>query len=365
MAITATRTHRRTAIGAVAAALLLAGCSLGGGSSEPAATTGADGKACAEGGSVTVISHESFVLSDDLKKQFQDTTGCELKLTTAGDTGALTNRLVLTKSSPVADAVYGIDNTFSGRAVAEGILEPYEPTLPEGAADHRLEGEGAKVLAPIDFGDVCVNIDKVWFDKKGLTPPETLDDLTKSEYKDLFVTPGAPTSSPGLAFMLATIAEKGDDWEQYWRDLKANGVKITSGWSDAYNVDFSAGEGKGDRPIVLSYASSPPFTIPEGKEEPTTEALLDTCFRQVEYAGVIKGTKNEAGAKAFVDFMLSDDVQATIPDAMYMFPVSRDVELPKIWAKWARTPFSPYGIDPERVASERDTWLKEWSAITS
>jgi thiamine transport system substrate-binding protein len=355
-----------------AAALALTACSLGGsGGSDPTSgsTSGSaavEAGRCTGDGALTVLTHESFVLPDEAKAAFEKESGCTLKLVTAGDAGLLTNRLVLTKGSPVADAVFGIDNTFAGRAVAEGVLDEYQPELPAGAADHALPGEGAKVLVPVDFGDVCVNIDDTWFAKKKVDPPATLDDLTKREYKDLFVTPGASSSSPGLSFLLATVAAKGEDgWQQYWRDLMANGTKITSGWSDAYGVDFTAGEGQGDRPVVLSYASSPPFTVPEGGTEPTTSALLDTCFRQVEYAGVVKGTEQPAGARAFVDLMLSDEVQAGIPESMYMYPASSAVELPQEWARWAKTAEQPLTVDPARIEEQRATWLREWTDITS
>lgn len=362
-------------------ALVLPGCSLSASSDGSSTTssssrqsstsgtsTDAAGEAgrCTDGGTLTVLTHESFALPEGVQEDFEKASGCTVKIVTAGDAGLVTNKLVLTKGSPVADVVFGIDNTFAGRAVSEGVLEEYQPELPEGAADHALDGDGMSVLTPVDFGDVCVNVDDTWFDKKGVEPPATLDDLTKPEYKDLFVTPGASSSSPGLAFLLTTVAAKGEDgWQAYWQDLMDNGTKVTSGWSDAYNVDFSAGEGKGDRPIVLSYASSPPFTVPEGGSRPTTSALLDTCFRQVEYAGVVSGTKEGAAARAFVDLLLSDEVQAGIPETMYMYPVSSAVELPKDWARWAKTAESPWEIDPATIEEQRTTWLREWTDLTS
>ena len=366
-----TRTTTSVLTAAVAAAALT-GCSLGsGGSSQEtsegssSASASAAEKSCTGDGELTLITHESFSLPEELVADFEKSSGCTLKTVTSGDAGLLTNKLVLTKDSPVADVVFGIDNTFASRAVGEGVLAAYEPELPAGAQEHAL-AEGADRLTPVDFGDVCVNIDDAWFEREGMTPPATLDDLTKSEYQDLFVTPGASSSSPGLAFLLATIGAKGEDgWEEYWRELVDNGAKITSGWSDAYGVDFSAGEGEGDRPIVLSYASSPPFTIPEGKDEPTTSALLDTCFRQVEYAGVIEGTDQAGGAQAFVDFMLSDEVQAAFPETMYMYPVSSSVELPEAWAKHAKTADDPHQVDPQTIDEKRESWIRTWTDITS
>ena len=205
----------------------------------------------------------------------------------------------------------------------------------------------------------------MWFRKHGVTPPRTLDDLTKPQYKGLFVTPGAATSSPGLAFLLATIAKYGDGWPAYWKRLMANDTRLTAGWSDAYEVDFTAGGGGGDRPIVLSYASSPPFTIPKGASRPTTSSLLDTCFRQVEYAGVLKGAKNPAGAKAFIDFMEQRSFQEALPDNMYVFPVDAGAKLPATWARFAKIAPHPFTVPPAVIAKNRDAWLREWGDLTS
>jgi thiamine transport system substrate-binding protein len=274
---------------------------------------------------------------------------------------------VLTKRSPIADMAYGIDNTFASRAVDEGVLADYTPKAQAGSAARYALPDPAEAaaLTPVDYGDVCVNIDDTWFREHRLAPPRTLDDLVRPAYRDLFVTPGAATSSPGLAFLLATVARYGDGWPAYWRRLMANGAKLTSGWSDAYDVDFTAGGGHGDRPVVLSYASSPPFTIPKGADRPTTSSLLDTCFRQVEYAGLLKGAANPAGAKAFIDFMTSRTFQKALPDNMYVFPVDHRVALPTLWRKYATTAPHPFTVPPAEIAANRDRWLRRWGDITS
>ncbi|WP_462418314.1 thiamine ABC transporter substrate-binding protein [Kytococcus sp. Marseille-QA3725] len=317
------------------------------------------------GKTVTLVTHDSFNPPKGSLEQFTKDTGIKVKVQKSGDAGALTNKLVLTKDKPLGDVVFGIDNTFGGRALAEGVVAEHGEELPSGVADHVMEADGGKRLAPVDYGDVCVNVDDQWFEKEGINPPESLDDLTKPEYKGLFVAPGAATSSPGLAFLLATIGEKGDDgWEQYWKDLVANDAKITAGWEDAYNVDFTGAGGKGDRPIVLSYASSPPFTVPEGADEPTTSALLDTCFRQVEYTGVLEGAKEPEAAAALVDHLLGEEFQTGLPDSMYVYPVRDDVELPKEWEKWAPPASEPVEVDATRIQENREDWLTRWSEAT-
>jgi thiamine transport system substrate-binding protein len=385
--------HTRSSYLAITATLTLTltSCSLMGGGDEeaappPATTTGAttgtttgDGEAetsdgpaavpppeTSDPGSVTLLTHDSFNVPEELVTAFEEESGYQLELQTGGDAGELTNQLVLTKGSPIADVVFGIDTTFGSRAVSEGVLAAYAPAdLPASAEEHLLTG-GETVLTPVDYGDVCVNVDDVWFANRGIAPPETLEDLTEPEYEDLFVTPGATTSSPGMAFLLATVGYFGQgEWQAYWQDLMSNGAKITSGWTDAYTVDFTAGGGDGDRPIVLSYASSPPFTIPEGGWQPTTRALLDTCFRQVEYAGVLEGAVNPEGAQAVVDWLVSPEVQASIPDSMFMFPVDDEVELPELWAEWAQVAESPIVVHPRQIEQERETWLREWADLAT
>jgi thiamine transport system substrate-binding protein len=311
-----------------------------------------------------LVTHESFVMSDELVAQFEEESGYDLKIKASGDAGALTNKLVLTKDNPTGDAVFGIDNTFGSRAIDEGVLAAYDAALPDGAETFALEGDDEGMLTPVDTGNVCVNVDDTWFAAEGLEPPVTLEDLTKPDYEGLFVTPGATTSSPGLAFLLATIAEYGDDWPDYWSRLLDNGAKLTEGWTDAYQVDFTQGGVGGDRPIVLSYDSSPAFTV-DGEGGTTTSALLDTCFRQVEYAGVLAGADNPEGAEALVDFMAGPEFQAALPEAMYVFPVDAATPLPPDWAEFAVQPEEPYTVDPAEVAANRDTWLREWSDLTS
>jgi thiamine transport system substrate-binding protein len=336
-----------------------AGCSLGGGTSdEPGGSASR---------TVVVASHDSWNMSKDVLARFTEETGYRVKVEPNGDAGQLTNKLVLTKGSPIADVVYGIDNTFASRAVDEGVLVDYAPKAePASAASYALDdATDAGQLTPVDFGDVCVNVDDVWFREHGKTPPRTLDDLTKPAYKGLFVTPGATSSSPGLAFLLATIAKYGDGWPAYWKRLMANDTKLTSGWTDAYEVDFTAGGGHGDRPVVLSYASSPPFTIPKGASRPTTSSLPDTCFRQVEYAGVLKGARNPKGAKAFVAFMTQRPFQEALPESMYVFPVDDQASLPPEWARFAKVAPKPLTVPAAEIAKHRDEWLREWGDLTS
>jgi thiamine transport system substrate-binding protein len=334
-------------------ALLVSACSLVGGDDD----SGGDASE-----TVVLVTHESFALPDELIARFEEESGYDLVLKASGDAGALTNKLVLSKDNPTGDAAFGVDNTFASRAVDEGVFATYDGERASGAGEYDL-AEGADRLVPIDTGNVCINIDTTYFAENG-PAPATLEDLTKPEFEDLVVVSGATTSSPGLAFLLTTVAAFGDNWPAYWEDLLANGARVTEGWSDAYQVEFTQGGGGGDRPIVLSYDSSPAFTIDDSGAS-TTQALLDTCFRQVEYAGVLAGAANPEGAAELVEFLGTTAVQEALPESMYVFPVDADAKVPADWAEFAIRPVEPWTVDPAEIAANRDAWLTEWSGIVS
>ncbi|GEN81180.1 thiamine ABC transporter substrate-binding protein [Actinotalea fermentans] len=353
----------RRLVGAVVAATAVAAlgaCSLvGADDGGDAGDDGADDGAASGdgGGTVVLVTHDSFALPDELVAAFEEETGYTLETRAPGDGGALVNQLILTKDAPLGDAVYGIDTTFATRAIAEGVLEPYQAA--DAVADYAVDDTGS--LTAVDMGDVCINVDHEWFAERGIAEPATLEDLTDPAYRDLLVVTNPATSSPGLAFLLATVGAFGEDgWLDYWTALRDNGLKVASGWSDAYYVDFSGPSSEGDRPLVLSYASSPPYEVPEGATDAPTGALLDTCFRQVEYAGVLAGAANPEGARAVVDWLLSPEVQAAIPENMYMYPVT-DVELPASWAQFAPLATEPFHVEPDAISANRDAWIEQWT----
>lgn len=315
---------------------------------------------------IVVATHDSWAMPKAVLAQFERTSGYQVKIEQQGDAGELTNKLVLTKDSPIADVVYGIDNTFATRATDAGVLSDYiSKDLPAAARRFQLAGAAGKQLTPVDYSDVCINVDDQWFAKHHVTRPVTLDDLTKPAYRNLLVVPAATTSSPGLAFLVATIAAKGSQWQAYWRALLANGAKIVPGWSQAWQGDYTDGGGNGSRPIVVSYSSSPPDTIAKGSTQPRTSALLGTCFRQIEYAGVIAGTHNVAGAQAFVDFLVGKQAQSTLPENMYVYPVNPAASVPESWSRWAPAAQRPWAMSPTTITAQRSQWLAQWRNLIS
>jgi thiamine transport system substrate-binding protein len=316
---------------------------------------------------VRLLAHESFVVSEQLIADFQAQTGITLEVVTAGDAGSMVAGAILAAGAPTADVIFGIDNTLISRAVDAGVLEPYTAAdasslIPE------LQGDTAGgMVTPIDYGDVCVNIDDTWFADKGITAPAILADLAKPEYRDLLVVEDPATSSPGLAFLLATIAEYGDAWPDYWSALQANGVKVASSWTDAYTGQFTAGGGGGSRPLVVSYATSPPAEIVYAADPkpsaPSTSVMTSGCYRQVEYAGVLKGAANVAGAQQVVDWLLSEPVQADVPLSMFVFPAREGTPLPEVFTKFAAKVAQPLQLEPSLVAANLQTWLATWGEV--
>jgi len=318
---------------------------------------------------LTVMTHDSFAASEDVLKSFEQANNVKLNILKSGDAGAALNKAILAKGNPLADVFYGVDNTFLSRALEADIFEPYAPHLdPASSVPPAFQLDTATLprAMPVDYGDVCINFDKAFFAQKKLAVPQTLEDLIKPEYKDLLVVENPATSSPGLAFMLATVAHFPDKFLDYWKQLKANGVKVDDGWEAAYYTDFSGSSGKGPRPLVVSYASSPPAEVVFAKtpldDAPTGSVVGDgACFRQIEFVGVLKGARQPDLARKFVDFMLSVPFQADMPLQMFVFPVNAQVNLPEAFVKYAQVPKKPATLAPDDIAKNRDTWIQQWT----
>ncbi|MDO8309199.1 MAG: thiamine ABC transporter substrate-binding protein [Actinomycetota bacterium] len=332
-----------------------------------AALSACGGTAESASGTVRLLTHESFVLSQSLIDDFQARTGLVLEVVTAGDAGSMVAGAILAAGAPTADVLFGVDNTLRSRAVGAGVFAPYASSAADALRPELRDDTAGGLLTPVDFGDVCVNIDDGFFASAGLAPPSTLEDLASPEYRDLLVVEDPGTSSPGLAFLLSTVARYGDQWPDYWRRLAANGVTVAGSWTDAYMGDFTKGGGGGDRPLVVSYATSPPAEIVYASdpkpERPSTSVMPDGCYRQVEYAGVLAGASNPAGAQAVLDWLLSPEVQADLPLSMFVLPARDGVALPDVFTRFAPAIANPLQIAADEVAAGVPDWLAEWGAV--
>ncbi len=314
---------------------------------------------------ITLMTHDSFAVSDAVMSQFEVAQHAQVKLLPSGDAGAALNQAILSKNNPLADVFYGVDNTFLSRALDAGIYEPYaSPALADIPDQYKLDPQNRAL--PVDYGDVCLNYDKAWFSKKGLNPPANLEALIQPDYKGLTVVENPATSSPGLAFLLATISHFGDPgYLDYWKSLRANDVLVVDGWQEAYYGQFTAAS-QGKYPIVVSYASSPPAEVYFSKtpltEAPTGVVTADgSCFRQIEFVGILKGTQQRALAEKLVDFMLSKTFQDDMPLQMFVFPVNRTATLPDVFTRFAVLPQNPVTMDPQTIGAKRQTWIEAWT----
>lgn len=317
---------------------------------------------------LVLVAYDSFTPPDDAFDAFTEATGIEVVVARGGDAGELVAKASLTAGNPEGDVLWGVDNTLLSRSLDSSIFDPYVSTSHPLRAD--LVTAGAGVVTPVDFGDVCINIDIAAMKELGVAPPETLEDLLDPAYRDLLVVSSASTSSPGLAFLLATIVRFGDDgWRDYWRGLTDNGVLVVSGWSDAYYSAFS--RYGGTRPLVLSYASSPPaeviFADPPLADDAAapTSVMIDSCFRQIEFAGVLRGSANVVAARQLVDYLVSEAFQRVLPESLFVYPANSATALPESFVRHSPTVTAPATMDASRIAAGRSAWVEEWLAIVS
>ena len=317
---------------------------------------------------ITIVAHDSFNVSEEILNIFQEESGITIEILRAGDAGQVVNQSVLSAGNPLGDVLFGVDNTFLSRALNAEIFIPYESPLLENVDEQFILDEDYNVT-PIDYGDVCINYDIPYFDENDLAVPESLTDLTAPEYAGLLVVENPATSSPGLAFLMASVAEFGEpsddndySYLDFWSDLVANDVLIVEDWTTAYFGNFTQGSEDGTYPLVVSYASSPPFTNNEELDAATTASIVadGTCFRQIEFAGILDGTEHEAEAQQVIDWMLSVEFQQEVPDQMYVFPVNNEAELPELFAEYAQIPDVPADVSFDAIEENRDTWIQNW-----
>jgi len=340
---------------ALACGLVLSGCS--------SISDSQDSTSSASPVTVRVITHDSFALTSELVDSFEEESGIQVEFLPAGDAGEIVNRAVLSSGNPDADVLFGVDTTLLSRALDADVFEPY---VADADLREDLVSAGAGIVTPIDDGDVCINVDDAWFAERDLAAPRTLEDLIDPAYEDLLVVQNPATSSPGLAFLLATIARFGDEWPDFWSALRANGVSVVNGWSEAYYSEFSAG-GEGDRPLVVSYATSPPAEIVYASdpkpEQPSTSVMVDGCFQQIEFAGVLRGTANPEQARQVIDWLVSPEVQADIPLSMFVYPALKNVPLPQEFVLFAPRPEKSLSLPSDLIAENRQAWVEQWTQV--
>lgn len=315
---------------------------------------------------LTLIAHDSFAGTAEESGAFEPftaQTGIQIEIVAAGDAGSMVNQAILTKDNPLADVLFGVDDTFLSRALNEQIFSRHQTAAIEKVDPDLVDREFR--VTPIDFGDVCINYDKAWFESTNTRVPSRIDDLTADVYAEHFTVEHPATSSPGLAFLLATIDRFGEDaWLEWWADMGEAGVKVVPDWDSAYYGDFT--RYGGDSSMVVSYASSPPAEVifsDEPIETAPTGVIEDGCYRQVEYAGVLRGSDHPDAAGRLIDFMLSIEFQETIPLKWFVFPVNQDADLPDEFLEHTSIPADPARFAASYIEQNRDRWIDEWIQV--
>lgn len=314
---------------------------------------------------LTLLAHDSFTPTEGIFASFTAETGIQVEVVRSGDAGTLVTKAVLSAGNPEGDVLWGVDNTLLSRALDARVFVPYRTVHHDDLDPEAVTLAPANEVTPVDSGDVCINYDKQWFANREIAPPLTLRALTLPTYRDLLVIPNPVSSSPGLAFLLATIADLGDEWQLWWKSMRDNGVLVVESWSDAYYGHFTAAS-DGDRPIVVSYATSPPaemiFADPRPSEAPTAAAAL-TCLRQYEFAGILRGTKHEAEARRLIDFLVSRTFQEDLPLTQFVWPINKTATVPQEFLDYSLRPERPLTISPAAIATNRAEWLEQFSSL--
>ena len=315
---------------------------------------------------LTVMTHSSFAISEGALAAFEQANNVKVTFLNGGDAGEALNKAILSKDAPLADVLFGVDNAFLSRALEAGIFEPYaSPALANVPVEFRLDPENR--ATPVDYGDVCINYDRAFFAKNELPVPTTLGDLIRPEYNGMLVVENPATSSPGLAFLLATVSHFGEPgYLDFWRSLRANGLIVVNDWETAYYTKFSASSGRGPQTMVVSYATSPAAEVIYSEvviEQSPTASIIgpQTCFRQIEFVGILAGTQRRAAAERFVDFMLSLTFQEDLPLQMFVLPVDPFAILPDSFYQFNEYPTDPAILAPDVIAANRDRWIQEWT----
>ena len=317
---------------------------------------------------LVIMTHDSFDISEDLIAEFEAANDATVVLQPSGDAGEVLVRAILEKGKPSADLLYGIDNTYLSRALDEEIFDEYRPDLLDDVpAQYVLDPSGH--VTSIDYGYVNLNYDVAYLAEQGLTPPTTLEELTGADWTGRLVVENPASSSPGLAFLIATVSYFGEDddydYLDFWRDLRANDVLVKDGWSDAYYTDFS--RNGGDRPLVVSYATSPAaeflFSDPPVETPPTGNILIDKAsFLQIEGIGILKGANSKELAKKFIDFALGTSFQEDFPERMFVYPVNPNANAPDSF-RFADVPSQPADIGASEIGEKREQWIRDWTEV--
>ena len=327
-------------------------------------------------GELVIVTYDVYGLTEHMLANFENVSGYNITMTKLDDAGSVLDHLLQYKGAQVSDLAIGLDNTYLQTAIDNNVLWPHEVNL-SGLSEIALAPYDGVLAAPFDHGYICLNYDSSVVDGTNYTVPTSLWDLTSSEWAGKVAIPSPESSSPGRIFMTATTDYFANDddntteWTDWWTAMKNNDVIITSGWSEAYVTHYTGGYGVweddhiGDAHIVVSYCHSPGVEAWYGSNY-TISTALDlprASLHQVEYAAAVQGG-NLAAARAFIEYLISEEVNLDMPIENSMYSVINGTDLPEEngYRYHSVVPTQPADVSPSEIASNMEAWLEMWNA---
>ena len=337
---------------------------------------------------LVIITYDVLALTDDMIQQFENESGLSVTLVKLDDAGSILDYLIQNEGTENIDLAIGLDNTYLQTAINRGVLTEHQANILSASSSQNTPISEAALLpysgslaVPFDMGYVCLNYDTSIVDGENMTVPTNLWNLTEEEWRGKVAIPSPISSSPGRAFMLATLdyfsysEDSSDSFKQWWSAMEENDVIVTSGWTEAYETHYTGGYGEwtegyiGDAHITVSYCHSPGVES-WYNENWTKSASLDlpqSSFFQVEYATAVTGGNVEA-ASEFIDYLLSEQVNSQMPEQNLMYSVLEGEDLPTAngYRYHSTVPSEPAEISMQEIAENMESWLQQWnSAMTS
>lgn len=329
------------------------------------------------GESITILDHGAFDYAFGAAKPlFEQLTGATVTNHAADDAGTALQLAAqdIAAGGGTFDILYGVDNVLMGQAIKEGVFAPYTPLQAQRVQqEYRFVPtiDGAWAATPVDTGFIAINVDP----RSGITV-DSMDDLVT--HADEFVTQDPRFSSPGLGFLISTVATYGEGgYLDYWADLLDGGVTITSGWTEAYENRFSGGYLAGetgttsDKPIVTSYTTSPAYEIFNDPEKQENDVLTapESTFRQIQTMGILAGSDNRAAAEAWIEFTLTPDFQKLAAEYNAIYPVvagdAIQASVDDVFAGNDPAPgsFTPADFTTKELGDNAEGWVEAWTDL--
>ena len=301
---------------------------------------------------LTVYTYDSFVSEWGpgplIEKAFEEKYSIDLELIAVDSAATLLNKVILEGSNTKADIILGLDmNLFNSAENSELFTA------------HNLNNINEKLNLPIEWNsEIFVPYNYGYFafvynNKKLKNPPKSMDELLNITDARIVIQ-DPRTSTPGLGLLTWMKILYGENAQENWSKLNKKIISVTKGWTDAYYNFFMSGEAD----IVLSYSTSPAAHIMfEENYDISASIFEEGNYLSVEFAGILKSSKNKKVANIFLDFMLSDEFQKVLPSTNIMYPVT-NIKLPDAFNE-LEIP-KALQLNPKEINDYKDEWINEW-----